>query len=145
MGLGELLPLMYQQLNRENEMAHFAKVVSGKVTKVIVAEPEFFETFVDDTPGQWIQTSYNTRGGVHYNPDSDEPSADQTKALRKNFAGIGFIYDADKDAFYEPQPYASWTLNETTCRWEAPVAYPEDGKWYQWDEETTNWIEKVAE
>ena len=71
-------------------MAHFAKVVSGTVTQVIVAEPEFFETFVDTSPGEWIQTSYNTRGGVHYQANSNEPSEDQTKALRKNYAGIGY-------------------------------------------------------
>jgi hypothetical protein len=121
-------------------MAHFAKVVDGKVTKVIVAEPEFFETFVDDSPGKWIQTSYNTRGGVHYNPETGEPSADQTKALRKNYAGKGYTYDAAKDAFIPPQPFASWTLNETSCLWEAPVAYPEDGQMYRWDEDTTNWV-----
>ena len=122
-------------------MAHFAKVVDGTVTQVIVAEPEFFETFVDSSPGEWIQTSYNTRGGVHYNPETGEPSADQTKALRKNYAGIGFTYDRTKDAFIPPRPYASWNLNEESCLWEAPVAYPDDGKRYTWDEATTNWVE----
>lgn len=122
-------------------MAHFAKVVDGLVTRVIVAEPEFFDTFVDDSPGTWIQTSYNTRGGVHYNPDTGEPSADQTKALRKNYAGMGFKYDATRDAFIPPQPFASWTLNETSCLWEAPVAYPDDGTMYEWNEDTTNWVE----
>lgn len=124
-------------------MAHYAKVTDGIVTKVIVAEAEFFDTFVDDSAGEWIQTSYNTRGGVHYEPNSNTPSADQSKALRKNFAGIGFIYDATKDAFYEPQPFMSWTLNEDTCLWEAPVAYPEDGKMYIWNENITNWTEVV--
>ena len=122
-------------------MAHFAKVVDGTVTQVIVAEPEFFETFVDSSPGEWIQTSYNTRGGVHYNPETGEPSADQTKALRKNYAGIGFTYDRTKDAFIPPRPFASWNLNEESCLWEAPVAYPDDGKRYTWDEATTNWVE----
>ena len=122
-------------------MAHFAKVQNGIVTRVIVAEPEFFETFVDDSPGKWIQTSYNTRGGVHYNPETGEPSADQTKALRKNYAGKGYTYDATRDAFIPPQPFASWTLNEDTCLWDAPVAYPDDGNIYQWDEDTTNWVE----
>ena len=125
-------------------MAHFAKVVDGLVTKVIVAEPEFFDTFVDDSPGTWIQTSYNTRGGVHYDPETGEPSADQTKALRKNYAGMGFKYDTTRDAFIPPQPFASWTLNDTSCLWEAPVAYPEDGNMYEWDEDTTNWVQ-VAE
>lgn len=121
-------------------MAHFAKVQDGVVTKVIVAEPEFFDTFVDDSPGKWIQTSYNTRGGVHYNPETGNPSEDQTKALRKNYAGKGYTYDAAKDAFIPPQPFASWTLNETSCLWEAPVAYPDDGNMYRWDEESTNWV-----
>ena len=126
-------------------MAHFAKVVDGTVTKVIVAEPEFFDTFVDDSPGRWVQTSYNTRGGVHYQSDSNTPSDDQTKALRKNYAGKGYTYDATRDAFIPPQPFASWTLNEDTCLWDAPVAYPTDGKMYTWDEETTNWVEVTEE
>ena len=118
-------------------MAHFAKVVDGTVTQVIVAEPEFFETFVDSSPGQWIQTSYNTRGGVHYDPETGEP--DDGTPLRKNYAGIGFTYDAGKDAFIPPQPYASWTLNDDTCLWESPVAYPDDGQMYEWNEDTTSW------
>lgn len=118
-------------------MAHFAKVVNGDVDQVIVAEPEFFDTFVDSSPGEWIQTSYNTRGGVHYNPETGEP--DGGVALRKNYAGVGFTYDRDKDAFIPPQPYNSWTLNEESCLWEAPVAYPEDGQMYVWNEETTSW------
>jgi hypothetical protein len=122
-------------------MTHFAKVNNGIVEQVIVAEPEFFDTFVDSSPGQWIQTSYNTRGGVHYNPETGEPSADQTKALRKNYAGIGYTYDAGRDAFIPPKPYASWTLNDTSCLWEPPVEYPTDGATYRWDEETTNWVE----
>ena len=117
-------------------MSHFAKVVDGIVEQVIVAEPEFFETFVDSSPGQWIQTSYNTRGGVHYDQDGNP---DDGTALRKNYAGIGFTYDADKDAFIPPQPYASWTLNDDTCLWESPVAYPDDGQMYVWNEDTTSW------
>jgi hypothetical protein len=120
-------------------MAHFAKVNNGIVEQVIVAEPEFFDTFVDSSPGQWIQTSYNTRGGVHYNPETGEPSGDQSKALRKNYAGLGYSYDAAKDAFIPPKPYASWTLNEDACLWEAPVAYPDDGGRYTWNENTTSW------
>lgn len=122
-------------------MGHFAKVNNGIVEQVIVAEPEFFETFVDTSPGGWIQTSYNTRGGVHYQADSNEPSADQSKALRKNYAGIGFTYDNVRDAFIPPKPYASWVLNETSCLWESPVAYPTDGNMYRWDEATTAWIQ----
>ena len=112
-------------------MAHFAKVNNGIVEQVIVAEPEFFDTFVDSSPGQWIQTSYNTRGGVHTLGGTP---------LRKNYAGIGFTYDAARDAFIPPKPYASWTLNEDSCLWEAPVAYPDDGENYVWDEPTTAWV-----
>jgi hypothetical protein len=125
-------------------MAHFAKVVNGTVSQVIVAEPEFFETFVDSSPGEWIQTSYNTRGGVHYNPETGEPSVDQTKALRKNYAGIGYTYDRIKDAFIPPKPYNSWLLNDETCLWEAPTPMPTDGKFYTWNESTTSW-EEVTE
>ena len=113
-------------------MAHFAKVVNGIVTQVIVAEPEFMENdFVDASPGEWIQTSYNTRSGVHINGGTP---------LRKNFAGQGFIYDKQRDAFYTPSPYPSWTLNETTCQWESPMARPESG-FYKWNEEKLTWDE----
>ena len=112
-------------------MGHFAKVNNGIVEQVIVAEPEFFQTFVDSSPGEWIQTSYNTHGGQH--PEG--------RPLRKNYAGIGFSYDRTRDAFIPPKPHASWVLNETTCLWDSPVPYPTDGKKYQWDEATTSWIE----
>jgi len=125
-------------------MGHFAKVTDGKVTQVIVAEPEFFDTFVDSSPGQWLQTSYNTRGGVHYQADSNTPSADQSKALRKNYAGVGYSYDAARDAFIPPQPFASWTLDEDTCLWNPPVAMPTDGKPYVWNEATQSWDEVVV-
>jgi hypothetical protein len=118
-------------------MAHFAKVLDGTVTQVIVAEPEFFDKFIDSSPGEWIQTSYNTRGGVHYDPNTGE--ADGGVALRKNYAGIGFAYDADRDAFIPPKPYASWTLDDASCLWEAPVPMPADGKAYRWNEETLSW------
>lgn len=121
-------------------MSHFAKVLDGVVVSVIVAEPEFFDTFVDTSPGTWIQTSYNTRGGVHYDPATGQPSADQSKALRKNYAGIGYRYDANLDAFFMPQPYPSWKLNETTCFWEAPIVCPGNEKEYYWDEATKSWI-----
>ena len=116
-------------------MGHFAKVVDSKVVQVIVAEPEFFDTFVDSSPGQWIQTSYNTQGGVHKNGGTP---------LRKNYAGIGYTYDAVRDAFIAPQPFASWLLNDDTCLWDAPVAMPADGKQYEWNEATTSWKELVA-
>jgi hypothetical protein len=124
-------------------MAHFAKCVDGKVVQVIVAEPEFFDTFVDTSPGQWIQTSYNTRGGVHYNPETGEPSADQSKALRGNYAGVGYTYDQTNDVFYAPQPYPSWLLDQTTWTWDAPTPMPTDGKMYEWDEPTLAWKEIV--
>jgi hypothetical protein len=117
-------------------MAHFAKVVDGKVSQVIVAEKEFFDTFVDSSPGEWIQTSYNTHGGVH---------ATGGTPMRKNYAGVGFTYDRTKDAFIPPQPFASWTLNDSTCLWNAPVAMPQDGKQYTWDEATTAWVEVPAQ
>jgi hypothetical protein len=120
-------------------MAHFAKVLNGTVQQVIVAEPEFFETFVDTSPGEWIQTSYNTRGGVHYDPETNQPSADQSKALRKNYAGIDYTYDRTRDAFIAPKPYDSWLLDEQSCLWNPPVEYPTDGKSYHWDEQTKEW------
>lgn len=120
-------------------MAHFAKVVSGIVTQVIVAEPEFFDTFVDTSAGEWIQTSYNTRGGIHYLPDSGTPSDDQSKALRYNYACADYHYDYEADAFYAPQPFPSWTLNTTTYLWEPPFPMPDDGKFYTWNEDTQTW------
>jgi len=108
-------------------MSHFAKVENGIVTQVIVAEQDVIDSglFGDG----WIQTSYNTHANQH--PEG--------KPLRGNFAGIGFIYDDIKDVFYSPQPYLLWTLNETTWTWEAPVAYPTDGKEYTWDDSINNW------
>ena len=122
-------------------MSYFAKVTDGIVTKVIAASAEYMDNYVDDSPGEWIQTSYNTHGGVHYEPNTNTPSADQSKALRYNYAGIGYSYDTDKDAFIPPKPYNSWTLNEDTCLWEPPVAYPEDYSTvlYSWNEETQSW------
>jgi len=124
-------------------MGHFAKVVDGKVTQVIVAEPDFFNSFVDTSPGTWIQTSYNTRGGVHYKPDTvpPEPSEDQSKALRGNYAGIGYTYDAQNDVFYPSKPFSSWILDQTTWTWQPPTPYPTDGKRYIWDEPSTSWVE----
>jgi hypothetical protein len=123
-------------------MSHFAKVTDGKVTQVIVAEAEFFKTYVDSTPGEWIQTSYNTRGGVHYAPNSNTP--DGGVALRGNYAGIGYTYDRANDVFYAPQPFPSWTISAPDWTWKAPVAMPTDGKQYSWDEATKNWVEVVA-
>ena len=113
-------------------MAHYAKVNNTIVEQIIVAEAEFFDTFVDSSPGAWVQTSYNTRGGVHYEANSNTPSSDQSKALRKNYAVIGGSYNGV--GFYDIQPFASWTLNSTTYYWEPPVTYPSDGKDYIWNE-----------
>lgn len=116
-------------------MSHFAKVTDGKVTQVIVAEKEFFDTYVDSTPGEWIQTSYNTQGGKHLLGGTP---------LRGNYAGIGYTYDRANDVFYAPQPYPSWTISAPDWTWEAPVAMPTDGKQYKWDEATTSWVEVAA-
>lgn len=110
-------------------MSHFAKIENGVVTQVIVAEQSFIDTL--EYPYEWVQTSYRTYGGQH--PEG--------RPLRKNFAGVGYSYDRNRDAFIPPQTFDSWTLNEETCLWEAPVPMPEDDKFYTWDEETTNWIE----
>jgi hypothetical protein len=126
-------------------MSHFAKLdESNIVTFVTVGrqeddgkEQELFER----TGDVYKQTSYNTYGGVHYDPETGLPSPNQSKALRKNYAGIGMLYDEERDAFIPPQPYNSWVLNEDTCLWDAPVPYPTDGPIYTWDEETTSWIE----
>ena len=126
-------------------MAHFAKIDNLETVVFITAgrdEDNGKELELCARTGDtYRQTSYNTRGGIHYQPNSHEPSEDQSKAFRKNFAGIGYTFDRDRDAFIPPQPYNSWTLNEDTCNWEAPVAYPDDGKDYKWNEETTSWDE----
>lgn len=113
-------------------MSHFAKVLNNKVIQVIVAEPEFFQTFIDTSPGEWIQTSYNTLGNRHLLGGTP---------LRGNFAGLGYTYNKKNDVFYSPQPFPSWTLNNSTWLWEAPTPYPTDNKKYAWDEATTSWKE----
>jgi len=122
-------------------MAHFAKVQNGKVIEVLVASQDFIDNYQDNRPGRWVQASYNTRGGVHYDPETGEQSKDQSKALRKNFATIGGLFDVSEDAFYLPQPYPSWTLNKTSYLWEPPVERPKDDKVYNWNEETQKWVE----
>lgn len=107
-------------------MSHYAKIEDGIVTNVIVAEQDF----IDTQEGTWVQTSYNTKGGVHVLGGTP---------LRKNYAGIGFIYDSTLDVFYEPQVYPSWTLDNNTFLWVAPVDYPDDGYFYEWNEGTTSW------
>ena len=114
-------------------MSHFAKIdKDGIVQKVIVIEQDILDSGNWGDPNNWIQTSYNTRGGVHYAPNSND--ADGGVALRKNYAGIGYKYDEERDAFIAPQPFPSWTLNEDTCLWVAPIAKPDDGKLYIWNE-----------
>ena len=114
-------------------MSHFARVTAqGIVEQVIVAEQDFIDTLPDRT--SWIQTSYNTYGGQH--PEG--------RPIRKNYAGIGYTYDSVRDAFIPPKPYASWVMNENTCLWDAPTPYPTDGKTYNWDENTQQWVETGA-
>mgnify|MGYP006278339815 FL=1 len=122
-------------------MAHWAELDENNiVTRVLVGSnedpDEGYQWLIDNLGGTWVKTSYNTQGGVH--------SLGGTP-LRKNYAGIGYSYDATRDAFIPPKPFNSWNLNEDTCLWEAPVAYPTDGKMYRWDEDTTNWVEVVVE
>ena len=119
-------------------MAHFAEVDENNiVTRVIVAEQDFINSGAVGESSNWVQTSYNTRGGIHYTPNSNEP--DDGIALRKNYAGVGFTYDSDRDAFYTSQPYPSWTLNEDSCQWESPLPYPDDDNDYVWNEENQGW------
>lgn len=130
-------------------MAHYAYVDdTGTVTSVIVGRDEddlepgitsWEEYFTAKGKGQAVRTSYNTRGGVHYT--DGEPSADQSKALRGNYAGVGFTYLADEDIFMPPKPFESWVLNVECACWEAPIPKPEDGGEYTWDEATTDWVE----
>ena len=115
-------------------MSHFAKVIDGIVTEVLVIEQDVINTGLFGDPALFVQTSYNTRGGQH--PEG--------RPLRKNFAGIGYAYDAERDAFVPPAPYASWVLNDETCLWDAPVAYPADGKPYIWNEDQREWVERAS-
>ena len=114
-------------------MSHFAKVIDGIVTEVLVIEQDVLDTGLFGDPALFVQTSYNTRGGQH--PEG--------RPLRKNFAGVGYTYDPVLDAFYAPEPYPSWALDMETCLWVAPVACPDDGEQYAWDEETLSWVEAV--
>jgi len=123
-------------------MSHFAKVENGIVTQVIVIDQDVLNTGHWGDPSMWKQTSYNTRGGVHYGPDGQP---DGGTALRKNYAGLGYIYNTTLDAFYPPSPFPSWILDENTCNWNAPVVMPvTEGKRYIWDEPTLNWVEDVS-
>lgn len=112
-------------------MSHFAKVEGGIVTEVLVIEQDVIDTGLFGDPTLFIQTSYNTHGGQH--PEG--------RPLRKNYAGAGYTYDEERDAFIPPQPFPSWSLNEDTCLWDAPTPYPDDGKPYAWNEATLAWVE----
>jgi len=116
-------------------MAHFARVENGTVTQVIVIEQEVLDLGHWGDPAGWVQTSYNTQGGVHTQGGTP---------LRKNYAGIGYTYDSVRDAFIPPKPYASWLLDEETCLWNPPTPMPTDGKMYTWNEATTSWNELVT-
>jgi hypothetical protein len=114
-------------------MSHFAQIDENNiVTQVIVIEQDVVDTGLFGDPASWIQTSYNTHGGVHSQGGTP---------LRKNYAGIGYTYDSTRDAFIPPKPFNSWVLNETSCLYEAPTPMPNDGKIYTWDEATTSWVE----
>ena len=122
-------------------MAHYAFVnAQGIVEQVIVAEQDVIDSGLFGTPSSWVQTSYNTRGGVHYGQDNQP---DGGVALRANYAGIGHAYDAQNDVFYAPQPYPSWTISAPTWIWQAPTPYPTGGKNYIWDEATLSWVEVI--
>jgi hypothetical protein len=126
-------------------MAHYAFLDENNVvTEVITGKNEGnfdWEQQYASFRGQACKrTSYNTRGGIYYDPETNEPSADQTKAYRKNYAGIGYIYDSKLDAFIPPQPYPSWVLDEVSCLWNAPEIRPNDDKLYVWDELTLSWL-----
>jgi hypothetical protein len=124
-------------------MSHFAKLDQNNIVIFVTVgrqEDDGKEKELSERTGDtYKQTSYNTYNGIHYNAETNEPSLDQSKAFRKNFAGVGYSYDKDRDAFIPPQPYSSWTLNEQTCNWDSPVPYPNDGSIYSWNEGTQVW------
>jgi len=122
-------------------MAHFAKIENGVVAQVVVAEEAFISTGALGDPANWVQTSYNTRGGVHYGQDGNPSGREQ---LRKNYAGVGFAYDEQRDAFIPPKPFPSWTLSEDTCLWNAPTPMPTEGGPFTWNESTLSWDETVV-
>ena len=131
-------------------MAHYAFLDENNVVIEVITGKDENELIEGLDPETWYgnfrgqvckRTSYNTRGGVHYQADNNTPSIDQSKAFRKNYAGIGYYYDSIRDAFIPPKPFPSWTLNEDSCLWDSPVPYPSDGKMYTWNEDILNWIE----
>lgn len=133
-------------------MGHFAKIENNKVVSVIVAEQDYIDGLVRKNPNEiWVKTSYNTAGGIHFDNQTGLPSTDQSKALRKNYAGIDYYYCNMRDAFIPPKPFSSWELNETTCNWIPPIPYPSNRLYVEennqikiakikWTEENTTWI-----
>ncbi len=123
-------------------MAHYAYLDENNIVTMVIVGKNEGEDGID-----WEEyygakrTSYNTLGGVYHDPDTREPSADQSKAFRKNYAGIGYTYDPNRDAFIPPKHFPSWVLNETSCQWEAPIPKPQDGKNYDWFERGQKWVE----
>jgi hypothetical protein len=127
-------------------MTYYARVENSIVTEVMSITPEqFTEYALKATDELWVQTNYNTEGGIYYIPNvyPKVPDPDQSKALRANYAGIGYTYDDVNDVFYSWQPYPSWSISAPTWLWEAPVPYPNDGKLYYWDETTLSWVEQI--
>lgn len=132
-------------------MTYFAKVPTitdgkGIVEDVIRADQDFISAGFVGSPFDWVETSYNTRGGIYYLPDSNTPDPDQSKALRANYAGVGFTYDAANDVFYAPRPsnqtgvFYSWSISAPTWVWQPPIPCPTTGGPYYWDEQTLSWV-----
>jgi hypothetical protein len=124
-----------QELTQDKNMSHFAKVENGKVVQVIVAEQDVIDSAIFGHG--WVQTSYNTRGNVHYGQDG---KPDGGVALRGNFAGIGYEYDDVNDVFIPPRTFPSWILSTQTFLWNAPIPCPQDGKPYTWNEQNRSWV-----
>jgi hypothetical protein len=136
-------------------MAHYAKISNNNIVEQVVVvnnedtldengnESEYIASiFLQSVIGlgsNWKKTSYNTRGGIYRHSVTNEPLEDQSKAFRKNYAGIGYTYDEQRDAFIPPKPFPSWVLNEFSCLWESPIPYPNDGNMYIWNESTQSW------
>lgn len=127
-------------------MAHYAVINSDNiVTQVFVGKDEnegginWEHYYSQDIDGYCLRTSYNTHGGIHYNQETGQPSDDQSRAFRKNYAGIGYTYDVTRNAFIPPKPFNSWSLNEDSCMWEPPIPMPNDGNGYYWNEDSLTW------
>ena len=136
----------FVKLNNDNFVIQGVALVNEIFTVNNIEIEQIGIDFINNlykTNDVWKKTSYNTRGGVHYQADNNTPSQDQSKAFRKNYAGIGYYYDSIRDAFIPPKPFPSWTLNEDSCLWQSPIPYPNDGKQYYWDEEITSWVEII--